>query len=108
METKNPPPIMTEKMPTTKPPTSSSAVSGVSSQGASALIQERSVTVLHPHAPGGDSSTRNQNFRTHALPSEGLLTERVLDEPKTFSWSISGYTVLSKGPAKLSNLQVLS
>src|SRR5262245_37002308 len=50
MEMKNPPPMMTEKMPTTKPPTRSSAVSRVSSQGASALIHERSITVLHPDA----------------------------------------------------------
>src|SRR5215472_16736781 len=47
---KNPPPMTTEKMPTTKPPTRSSAVSRVSSQGASALIHERSITVLHPDA----------------------------------------------------------
>ena len=47
---KNPPPMMTEKMPTTKPPTRSAAVSRVSSQGASALIHERSITVLHPDA----------------------------------------------------------
>jgi hypothetical protein len=47
-ETKNPPPTMTEKMPTTKPPTRSSAVGHVSSQGALALIHERSITVLHP------------------------------------------------------------
>src|SRR5215831_18175515 len=47
MEMKNPPPMMTEKMPTTKPPTRSTAVSHVSSQGASALIHERSITVLH-------------------------------------------------------------
>src|SRR5215471_1839263 len=39
MEMKNPPPMMTEKMPTTKPPTRSAAVSRVSSQGASALIE---------------------------------------------------------------------
>src|SRR5262245_30336721 len=51
MEMKNPPPMMTEKMPTTKPPTRSSAVSRVSSQGASALIHERSITVLHPDTP---------------------------------------------------------
>src|SRR4030095_3105184 len=48
METKNPPPTMTEKMPTTKPPTRSSAVWHVSSQGASALFHESSITVLHP------------------------------------------------------------
>src|SRR5262245_62810013 len=53
MEMKNPPPMMTEKMPTTKPPTRSSAVSGVSSQGASALMHERSITVLHPDGAGG-------------------------------------------------------
>src|SRR5215813_9886867 len=47
MEMKNPPPMMTEKMPTTKPPTRSTAVSRVSSQGASVLIHERSITVLH-------------------------------------------------------------
>src|SRR5262245_2336264 len=47
MEMKNPPPMMTEKMPTTKPPTRSTAASRVSSQGASALIHERSITVLH-------------------------------------------------------------
>jgi hypothetical protein len=40
METKNPPPTMTEKMPTAKPPTRSSAVWDVSSQGAFALIHE--------------------------------------------------------------------
>src|SRR5262249_51455897 len=50
MEMKTPPPMMTEKMPTTKPPTRSAAVSRVSSQGASALIHERSITVLHPDA----------------------------------------------------------
>src|SRR5262249_46026647 len=50
MEMKNPPPMMTEKMPTTKPPTRSSAVSRVSSQGASSLIHERSIMVLHPDA----------------------------------------------------------
>src|SRR5215467_882056 len=44
MEMKNPRPMMTEKMPTTKPPTRSSAVSRVSSQGASALNHERSIT----------------------------------------------------------------
>src|SRR5262249_43844350 len=49
METNNPPPTMTEKMPTTKPPTRSSAVWHVSSQGAIALIHERSITV--PHLP---------------------------------------------------------
>jgi hypothetical protein len=47
MEMKNPPPTMTEKMPTTKPPTRSSAVWRVSSQGAIALVHERSITVLH-------------------------------------------------------------
>src|SRR5215475_2525020 len=50
METKNPPPTMTEKMPTTKPPTRSSAVCHVSSQGAIALVHERSITGLHPAA----------------------------------------------------------
>src|SRR5262245_38498439 len=53
METKNPPPMMTEKIPTTKPPTRSSAVSHVSSQGASALIHERSITLLHLDASDG-------------------------------------------------------
>src|SRR5262245_34330864 len=48
MEMKNPPPMMTEKMPTTKPPTRRNAVSRVSSQGASAVNQERSITVLSP------------------------------------------------------------
>src|SRR4029453_12278227 len=53
MEMKNPPPTMTEKMPTTKPPPRSSAVSRVRSQGAIALIHERSITVLHlPNAAG--------------------------------------------------------
>jgi hypothetical protein len=41
---------MTEKMPTTKPPTRSSAVYHISSQGAIALIHERSITGLHPAA----------------------------------------------------------
>src|SRR5262245_16500596 len=50
METKNPPPTMTEKMPTTKPPTRSSAVCHVSSQGAIALVHERSITGVHPAA----------------------------------------------------------
>src|SRR5262245_40509531 len=53
METKNPPPTMTEKIPTTKPPTRSSAVCHVSSQGAIALIHEKSITVLHPTAHDG-------------------------------------------------------
>src|SRR5215470_3825238 len=50
METKNPPPTMTEKTPTTTPPTKSSAVVHVSSQGGNALVHERSITVLHPAA----------------------------------------------------------
>src|SRR5262249_19395709 len=75
METKNPPPMMTEKMPTTKPPTRSSAVSPVTSQGASALIHERSITVLQAWCPRVDSSTRNQKFRTHAFLSECWLSE---------------------------------
>src|SRR5262252_9172509 len=53
METKNPPPMMTEKIPTTKPPTRSSAVLDVSSQGAAALIPERSITIHHPDASDG-------------------------------------------------------
>src|SRR6516162_6963753 len=69
MEMKNPPPMMTEKMPTTKPPTRSSAVSRVSSQGASALIHERSITVLHPDAHvflENPSATENADCHDHA------------------------------------------
>src|SRR6516165_5474240 len=69
MEMKNPPPTMTEKMPTTKPPTRSSAVSRVSSQGASALIHERSITVLHPDAHvflENPSATENADCHDHA------------------------------------------
>ncbi len=76
METKNPPPMITEKMPTTKPPTRSSAVSYVSSQGASTLIHERPITVLHPGTRERIAALGIRNFRTHALLSEALLTER--------------------------------
>src|SRR5262245_65969667 len=76
MEMKNPPPMMTEKMPTTKPPTRSSAVSRVSSQGACALIHERSITVLHPDAR--DDNCTGRASRTagprHILKDE-LLSE---------------------------------
>src|SRR5262249_11981883 len=53
METKNPPPTMTEKIPTTTPPTRSSAVCHLSSQGASALGHQISITVLHTAAHHG-------------------------------------------------------
>src|SRR5262245_3740505 len=52
METKNPPPMMTEKIPTTKPPTRRSAVLHVS-QDASPLFHERSITLFHPDASDG-------------------------------------------------------
>src|SRR5262245_39351508 len=67
METKNPPPMMTEKMPTTKPPTRSSAVSHVTSQGASVLIHERSITVVHPGTRERTAALAIRNFVPHAL-----------------------------------------
>src|SRR5215475_10284025 len=81
MEMKNPPPMMTEKIPTTKPPTRSSAVSRVSSQGASAPIHERSITLLHPDA----------SDRRHQLP----LQRRIARE-----FSFSAPTVISANASK--------
>src|SRR4030095_14137026 len=71
---KNAQSIMTEKMPTTKPPTRSTAVSRVSSQGASALIHERSITVLHPdaHVFLGESDRERYDF-----PKEQLSPIRI-------------------------------
>src|SRR5215471_2121658 len=79
MEMKNPPPMMTEKMPTTKPPTTSSAVSRVSSQGASALIHERSITCksqdLILHAP-------KRVLSPYKKASLGVAADR----PQLFDW----------------------
>src|SRR5262249_5487927 len=74
MEMKNPPPMMTEKMPTMKPPTRSSAVSRVSSQGASALIHDRAVTVLHPDARADNCTGRASRTAgpRHILDDERL------------------------------------
>src|SRR4029434_6125170 len=80
METKNPPPMMTEKIPTTKPPTRSSAVSHVSSQGASALIHERSMTLLHPDASNG----------MHRLPFQRRMTREFSFCADTVVWWVFG------------------
>src|SRR5499426_1199995 len=85
METKNPPPMMTEKIPTTKPPTRSSAVCHVSSQGASALIHERSMTLLHPDASDG----------MHRLPLQRRMTRE---------FSFSAATVISANACSKNSL----
>src|SRR5215475_5753664 len=90
METKNPPPMMTEKIPTTKPPTRSSAVSLVSSQGASALIHERSITLLHPDASNGmhrpplqRRMTREFSFSAATVISANAFSKNSLDSSIT-------------------------
>src|SRR5262249_36426299 len=100
MEMKNPPPMMTEKMPTTKPPTRSTAVSHVSSQGASALIHERDPSryfierIAHLSTTAGDCAlpdfdqsmpARGQTGKSRSeqlfseLPSEADLTADIVD-----------------------------
>src|SRR5215471_21747016 len=99
METKNPPPMMTEKIPTTKPPTRSSAVSHVSSQGASALIHERSMTLLHPDASDGmhrlplqRRMTREFSFFAATVISANACSKNSLDSSITgraHAWSFA-------------------